>query len=41
MGPDIHNIHTTEETMSLSSVQRVYQLILAILKDLAMNSDFH
>ena len=35
MGPDLRDIHTTEETMSVSSVQRVYELVLEILKEQA------
>ena len=31
MGPDIKDIHTTEETMSVSSVKRTYELVLKIL----------
>ena len=36
MGPDISNIHTTEETMSVSSVQRTYELVLKILEAAAV-----
>lgn len=31
-GPDIYDIHTTEEKMSISSVKRVYEYILLILE---------
>ena len=31
-GPDLTQIHTVRESMSISSVQRVYQFILEILK---------
>ncbi len=34
MGPDIYDIHTTEERMSIESVARVYTLITEILKRL-------
>ncbi len=32
VGPDLFDIHTTEERMSISSVQRVYELILDVLE---------
>lgn len=32
MGPDILNVHTTEERMSISSVERMWKLILEIVK---------
>lgn len=32
MGPDIYDIHTTEERMSVESVERVYRLIIEVLK---------
>ncbi len=32
MGPDIYDIHTTEERMSIASVERVYKLIIEVLK---------
>ena len=31
IGPDMKDIHTTEETMSISSVKRVWEFILKIL----------
>ena len=31
-GPDIYNIHTTEEKLSISSTQRMWEYLLAILK---------
>lgn len=34
MGPDIIDIHTTEEKMSIESVERVYRLIIEVLKKL-------
>lgn len=33
-GPDILDIHTTQEKMSISSVERTYQYILRILKEI-------
>ena len=32
MGPDIHDIHTTEERLSIPSVERMWNYILEILK---------
>jgi dipeptidase D len=32
MGPDILNIHTTEERISISSVERMWNYILKIVK---------
>lgn len=32
MGPDIYDIHTTEERMSIASVERVYKLVIEVLK---------
>lgn len=32
MGPDILDIHTTEERLSISSVERMWEFILAVLK---------
>lgn len=33
IGPDMKNIHTTEETLSLASVKRVWEFLLEVLKD--------
>ncbi len=33
IGPDMKNIHTTEETMSISSVKRMWEFILKILEE--------
>lgn len=33
-GPDIFDIHTTEERMSISSVKRIYQYLIEILKEI-------
>lgn len=33
-GPDIMNIHTTEEALSISSVSRMWDYLLAVLKEL-------
>ena len=33
-GPDIFNIHTTEEKMSISSVNRTYDYLIEILKEM-------
>jgi len=33
-GPEIHNIHTTKETLSISSVQRVWEFTIKILSQL-------
>lgn len=33
-GPDLENIHTPRETMSISSVQRVFAMVLEILKSM-------
>ncbi len=33
-GPDIFDIHTTEEKMSISSVKRIYEYIIEILKEI-------
>ncbi len=33
IGPDMKNIHTTEETMSISSVKRTWEFILKILEE--------
>lgn len=35
LGPNVYDIHTPKEKMSISSVQRTYGLILQILEDLA------
>ncbi len=32
LGPDMQNIHTTEEKLSISSVERVWEYLLAVLK---------
>lgn len=32
LGPDMQNIHTTEEKLSVSSVERVWEYLLAVLK---------
>ena len=32
LGPDMKNIHTTEETLSISSVKRVWEFCLEVLK---------
>ena len=32
LGPDMKNIHTTEETLSISSAKRVWEFCLAVLK---------
>ncbi len=32
MGPDMKNIHTTEETLSISSVKRVWEFCIEVLK---------
>ncbi len=34
MGPDMMSVHTTEERLSLSSVQRVWSFLLAVLKEI-------
>lgn len=39
-GPDIYDIHTTEERLSISSVQRTYQFIIEILKNIHSDIDF-
>ena len=33
IGPDMKNIHTTEETMSISSVKRTWEFILKVLEE--------
>lgn len=33
IGPDMKNIHTTEETLSISSVRRVWEYLVALLAD--------
>ena len=33
-GPDMENIHTTEEKLSISSTKRVWEFLLALLKAL-------
>lgn len=33
MGPDMRNIHTTEETLSISSVKRVWEYLVALLEE--------
>ena len=33
MGPDMQNIHTTEETMSISSVRRTWEFLCRILQE--------
>ena len=33
-GPNIYNIHTTEEKMSISSVKRTYEYLIEILKEM-------
>ncbi len=35
IGPDLWDVHTTEETLSISSTQRTWQYVLKILADLA------
>ena len=32
IGPDIFNIHTTEERMSIASVQRMWEFLLKIIE---------
>ncbi len=32
LGPDMHSIHTTEETLSVASVKRVWEYLLEVLK---------
>ena len=32
IGPDLRQIHTVRESMSISSVQRVYEFVLEVLK---------
>ena len=32
LGPDMQNIHTTEEKLSISSVERVWKYLLEVLK---------
>ena len=32
MGPDMKDIHTTEEKMSISSVKRVWEYLVEVLK---------
>lgn len=34
IGPDMKNIHTTEETLSISSTERVWKFLLALLEEL-------
>lgn len=34
IGPDIHDIHTDAERMSISSVQRVFKMIIEVLKQM-------
>lgn len=34
IGPDIHDIHTSAERMSVSSVQRVFKMVVEVLKQL-------
>ena len=33
MGPDMKDIHTTEETLSISSVKRVWEYLVALLEE--------
>lgn len=33
VGPNMQNIHTTEECLSISSAKRVYEILLKVLKD--------
>lgn len=33
IGPDMKDIHTTEETLSISSVKRVWEFIVELLKE--------
>lgn len=33
-GPEIHDIHTTEERMSISSVNRMYKFLIEVLKEI-------
>ena len=33
-GPDLFDIHTTRERMSISSVQRIWQYLCQVLKEL-------
>lgn len=35
LGPDITNVHSPDEAVSISSVERTYDFLLALLKDLA------
>ena len=32
LGPNMHNIHTTKETLEADSVQRVYETLKSLLK---------
>ncbi len=34
MGPDLYDIHTPKERLSISSVERVYHFLLEVLKEL-------
>ena len=34
LGPDMKDIHTTEEQLSISSVKRVWEYLLEVLKNL-------
>ena len=33
-GPTMHNVHTTEEELSISSVQRMYAYLLNVLESI-------
>ena len=33
-GPNIYNIHTTEEKISISSIERTYNYLLEVLKNI-------
>ena len=34
IGPDMYDIHTPKERISISSVKRVYEFVLEVLKEL-------
>ncbi len=39
MGPDLFDIHTSKEKMKIDSVERIWNLVKEVLKELAVNPD--
>ena len=37
IGPDMKDIHTSEETLSISSTARVYEYLLEVIKKIEVN----